>query len=103
MTGALTTAQEHYGASLCAQGGGESVSEVLGWASVVVGSAAQEASTATLLQDSSYVNMSIHSGDRQTITLDASCTSAKSNCDLPQLLMTFLSSYSTPHVILCDQ
>lgn len=90
--------------SVCWGGGVSlSVSEVMGWASVVVGSAAQEASTATLLQDSSYINMSIHSGDRQTITLDASCTSAKSNCDLPQLLRTFLSSYSTPHIILCDQ
>lgn len=66
VSGALTTTQEHYGASLCAQGGGESVSEVMGWASVVVGSAAQVASTATLLQDSSYINMSIHSGDRQS-------------------------------------
>lgn len=55
--------------SLCSQWGGESVSEVRGWASVVVGSAEQEARTATPLQDSSYNNMSIHSGDKQTIRL----------------------------------
>lgn len=55
VSGALTTGQGHCGASLwapCAHSGGESISELRGWASVVVGSAEQEARTAMLLQES---------------------------------------------------
>lgn len=55
------------GALRCSQWGIESVSEVGACASVVVGSAEQEARIAPPLQDSSFSNMSIHSGDKQTI------------------------------------
>lgn len=66
--------------SLCSQWGRGNSLEVRGWASVVVGSAEPHARTATLLQESSCVNLSILSGDKT----DNQTSSANSQISISQ-------------------